>query len=332
MPRRTPPTHRPPPDAERAATARDPLPTTLGSAGIAAALGAEERARAVFSARTAKTAYLSVLKKVITSISAGELDHASARLTLRETLAAMGYEPETGFPDDPAGEIPPAARGGIRDLSSRRRLDLILRTQRDLMVGRGWQARGMEPDRMAAFPAWELVRARLRREPRRWLGAEGTPPRLGGVVDERARWAIAGGRIYPGGRMIAFKGDPVWGELGSTSNFDDALDVDHPPFAFNSGMGWREIPLSECRRLGVTGPAGETVAQWQRGELRLISDPPARLSKRGIDPELARHAVAAIPDAVETPEGIALRRSDRLARAVARSLREYQARQEARHD
>lgn len=91
--------------------------------------------------------------------------------------------------------------------------------------------------------------------------------------------------------MIALKGDPVWGELGSYGNFQDALGVDHPPFAFNSGMGWREIELAECETLGVMGPNGETPAEFHAsqpvtmgGKLPL---PSPQLSMADVDPDLA---------------------------------------------
>ena len=59
------------------------------------------------------------------------------------------------------------------------------------------------------------------------------------------------------GRMIALKDAEVWSAIGDSALFPDALDVDHPPFAFESGMGWREILGSEARELGLTTrPAG----------------------------------------------------------------------------
>ncbi len=53
------------------------------------------------------------------------------------------------------------------------------------------------------------------------------------------------------GRVIARKNSPIWAELGSSKNFDDALDVDYPPFAFNSGMWVRDIDRDEALALGL---------------------------------------------------------------------------------
>lgn len=231
-------------DALRAANERGALPTRLDTAGLRE-LAAQVRARSVFTARGANVEFVSALKELVEQMAAGEIGVPETRATLAETLRALGYTPEGGFPDTPAGEVPPAVRGTLQDLSSFRRLDLIARTQRDLSRGAGQQARGQQRERLEAFPAWELVRYIPAAEPRRW----------------RARWQRAGGTLYQG-RMIAPKGDPVWGELGASGNFPDALDVDHPPFAFTSGMGWDEINASEARELGVRSSTGESIDEW----------------------------------------------------------------------
>jgi hypothetical protein len=279
-------------DARRVAEIRDILPTTLGSAEIRETLAVELRARGVFSARTANAVYLSKLKQVIDAVANGEMNVATARVTLMETLRAIGYTPEGGFPDDAPGSVPDAIAGTLQDLGSKRRLDLIIQTQMALMAGRGWQLRGMEAARMAAAPAWELVR-------------------IGGVEEARdwpSRWAIAGGKPrlpgFPPGAdrfigkrtgFIALKGDPVWGELGSSENFKDALDTDHPPWAFNSQMGWQEVGAKECAALGITGPDGETIREWLAMEHPVLGTPPPQISTQGMDPAMVRRITVSIP-------------------------------------
>jgi hypothetical protein len=51
--------------------------------------------------------------------------------------------------------------------------------------------------------------------------------------------------------MIAEKSSSVWGQLGSRDIFADAIGTDYPPFAFNSGMGWRQVSRAVCEQLGV---------------------------------------------------------------------------------
>jgi hypothetical protein len=210
------------------------------------ALSAGVRARGVFTARGTSVVFATKLKEIIGLVTAGEMDEATARWLLGETLKTLGYTPEGGFPDAPVGAVPPAVKGTLQDLSSKRRLDFIIRTQVDLMRGAGEQMRGMEPQALSQFPCWELVRVYNVRVPRDW----------------KERWTQVGGAFYEG-RMIAPKGDLLWGELGTS--FEDSLDVDYPPFAFNSGMGWRPVTRAEATRLGVTSTDGRSWKDFLEG-------------------------------------------------------------------
>lgn len=306
-------------DALTAAQQRGSLPTTLGTADLRD-LGEHVLARSVFTARGANAVFVDTLKRVVEELAGGNMDEATARLTLLETLRATGYTPEGGFPDAPAGSVPPALKGTLQDLSSARRLNLIVETQRQLMQGAGWQMRGSTPERLKQFPAWELIRVGSRRAPRNWGGEFLGIPKRG--IDPRPRWIIAGGRMTQG-RMIALKGDPIWGELGSYDNFSDALGTDHPPFAFNSGMGWREIDRGECARLGIRGPNGETPEEFHGGQERprTLAGPLPQISVRTMDPEIRRRfedRAGAV-----TVEGMAAPRSraDELRQRMAERLR-----------
>ena len=315
-------------DAAKVAEIRDLLPTTLGSSEIRDLIAADVRVRSVFVSRAANVVFLSKVKEVIDAVAAGTMDKVSARAILGETLRAIGYTPEDGFPDDESGEVPEAIAGTLQDLSSQRRLNLIVNTQVDLMNGRGQQLRGMETERFQQFPAWELIRVKQRTAPRNWGDTqEGTPPRHHGQPDIRSRWTIAGGD-FVSERLIALKGSPVWGELGASENFDDALDVDHPPFAFNSGMGWAEVSAAECAAIGVVGPNGESIEDWLAMDHPIIGSPPPVISVRDADPGLVTATTASIPavqveETITTPDNedelrrrIAARRAARAARAA----------------
>lgn len=285
-------------DAFQAAQRRGILPTDLSSAELRD-LAAGVRARSVFTARGTNAVFAGKLKSVIEELASGKIGEADARLALRETLKALNYTPEGGFPDAP-GQVPSAVRGSLQDLTSFRRLNLIVRTQIDLMRGAGQQMRGTAPDRLAAFPCWELVRIMPVRVPRDW---EKRWQEVGGsfVINgkfyapfEETPWEMDDPRTRASLkiRMIAPKGDLIWGELGSA--FDDSLDVDYPPFAFNSGMGWKEIAAAEARQLGITSMDG---VPWEeflqgverprvlQGELPL---PTPRLSMQELPAELAK--------------------------------------------
>jgi hypothetical protein len=320
-------------NAAEIAAIRALLPTTLGSAELRDALAADIRARAVFSARVSDATVLDAIRRVTVAVAAGDMDDATARWLILESVRATGYTPEEGFPDAPPGEVPEAVRGSLRDLTSLRRLNLIVRTQADLCRGRGQQIRGMGRERLAAFPAWELVRVQSSRMPRAWGGQHsGTPPLRGGTPDLRPRWIIAGGRSIPGGRLIALKADPLWGELGSSGNFDDALDVDYPPFAFHSGMGRREVSAATCRDLKITGPDGQTPEQWLAEDHPLLVGgqaglPAPQASVRNLDPALAR-TLAKMPGMAAAGESDLTTQAGR--DEVLRTLDERRAAREAR--
>lgn len=319
-------------DALLSAQRRGLLPTSLDTAGLRE-LGADLLARSVFSARVANADFLSKLKQVVDAIAGGNMDESTARVTLLEALRATGYTPEGGFPDAPPGEVPPALRGTLQDLSSHRRLHLIVTTQRDLMRGAGQQLRGHERERLAEFPAWELIRELSAHAPRNWGGRYMAAPSHR-FHDPRPRWTIAGGKLT-GGRMIALKGDPIWGELGSAENFGDALSTDHPPFAFNSGMGWREVSRAECEKLGITGPGGQSIDAFLSGPQRprVISGPlpVPQASVATMDPAIRSALASSLPgstvtDGTLTLDALEARRAERLRQAIAARKAELKAR------
>jgi len=298
---------------------RGVLPTSLDTAGIRAEIAAELRVKSFFMAKCSHAHYLDWSKKIIDKMAAGEIGEGQARTAMYEMLKIYGYTPEGGFPDQPPGTMEPVMRGSLQDLSSYRRVNLIVRTQFDLFHGRAQQLSGSSPERLAGAPAWELVRIEERTVPRDWP----------------SRWKIAGGSLVDG-RMIALKGDPIWGELGSSGNFQDALDVDHPPFAFESGMGWKEIDLEETQAKGITGPEGESIEEFLASQPQTLLGPQAlptpRISMKDVDPDLVA-AVEKATGATADPENpttlVAPSKASRYAALRKRILEEEDARQAA---
>lgn len=233
------------------------LPTAM-DARQTANLAATLQRRVFWSARTTLAEYLKGLQKLVERHTRGEgynNDPGQLRLEARALLDTFGYTPEQGFPGDAALGIPSAMPGTLRDLRSEIRLNLILNTQAALARGLGQKLRGLS--RISSAPAWELVREQTRTAPRDW----------------EERWIVAGTevrwvKVYSteDGRMIARKDSPIWEALGSRANFDDALNVDHAPFALNSGMGLSEMLRSDLtglrlvndrRKVAVTAPRDE---------------------------------------------------------------------------
>ncbi len=252
------------------------MPTAMSSAKIRE-ISAEVRRGAFFSARTTHARYLQDVREVVGKILSGQLSRAEGKEILQTKLLEYGYDPERGFLGDASLGIPRAKLNSIRDLGSSARLDLILDTQLTLHRSLGQKAQGMRPVALYLFPCWELVRMRPRRVPRgsALSKSPGWPE----------RWEGCGGKFYGGGRMIAPKADPVWAALGDSARFDDALDVDVPPFAFNSGFSWLAVGREECAALGIAIPEAQTPPR------AAAFRSPARADVKRIDPDLLRAAL-----------------------------------------
>ncbi len=207
------------------------LPTSLDTNGIRE-LAADVRQKSLFSARTTHEGYLQEVQSKIDGLLQGDFNEATARAELQDMLDSIGYTPD------------PMDQGGLKDLSSDKRVKLVLETNLRQAANFGLLEQGNDPVSRWQFPAFELVRIYDREEPR------GEMP---GTQGWDERWVRAGGTLIDG-RLIALKSDPIWSNLGNSDLFEDGIDGDTPPYAFNSGMGWSEVPREEALELGLIGP------------------------------------------------------------------------------
>jgi hypothetical protein len=244
-------------DALASLVRRQVMPTSLNSSQIRG-IEASIKRQSFFSAQTTLTDYLDGLKADITSIvnplqvrradrvtpdnpeglvTTG-FDPAAARLRAKEVLAKLGYAPG----EDIAGTL--------QDLSSDRRINLVIKTNVELAQGAGHMIQQNDPAVLEAFPAIELVRFEDRDKPRDWEGRwriaarAANDPQAARVLDE---W----------GRMAALKDSGVWASLGDSGLFDDALDNPFPPFAFGSGMWTQDVAWDDAELLGLVTPGTE---------------------------------------------------------------------------
>lgn len=184
----------------------------LGTAGwdnVAANL----RDRAFFSAKVEDARILHAARQMCAEVAEGRRSPNEFRRDMRALLAKMGH---------------PQGNGGLTDLYSQRRLDVLRETNVQQARGYAQHLEGTTEGALIAFPAQELVRIEDREHPRNW----------------EARWQAAGGRFSGGGRMIALKGDPVWTKISR-------FGTPWPPFDFNSGMGVEDIDRDEAVSLGL---------------------------------------------------------------------------------
>lgn len=175
------------------------------------------RDRAFFSARVAEVRFLDAMRSQIAESLSGNLSQSEFRKAVREMLTHGGYD---------AGEN----RGTIKDLMTKARLDLIFDTNRKMAQGYVQHLQATTDGALAAFPAYELLRAEPRKMPRNWP----------------AIWQQKGGTLYQG-RMIAPKTDPIWTRISR-------FGLPYPPFDYNSGMDIFSVSRSECLALGVPLP------------------------------------------------------------------------------
>jgi len=252
--------------------AKESVPAELRTAEWERA-GQWVKERAFFSAAVTETEILDEFRQWAQKVVEGSTDESTARVQLQLFLDRVGYKPEAG------------QEGTIKDLRSLRRLTVMLRTNRQLAQGYAEKVRGFGPGAIRLYPAWELVR----------LGPVPQVPR-----DWRARWLKVGGTLTPDGRMIALKQDLIWAELGSREAFEDALNVDYPPFAWQSGMGWMPVKFQEVKALGM-------LEGWRPPETKPLASPNESLEvKPRIQSGVLRHALA------EKLQGLAEWRGDTL--------------------
>lgn len=273
---------------ERLTAGKTPRETAMSSREIRAKWDAKLREESVFSARTTHKAYVDAIKKRLVEVIGGTLRPEEAERRLRETLRDIGYSPERGFGD---GKVPPARAGDMRDLSSSRRIQLIIDTNVKRARSMGQVAASENPTVLLAIPAWRLTRTGARKKPRgNW----------------RERWAAAGAACGWNGAlkntMAALKSSPIWEKLGDgEGGFTDAIGSPFPPFAFGSGMAWVGVGRREWQRLcaqeGVPDGLEEVAREAESlAESRGSSSAagPAQVVQR--PQEIARRA-----DARETP-------------------------------
>lgn len=205
---------------------KDLLPTDFGSDEIKARYAREILQRSILSARMSAAHYLAKIREVTTALAAGRINAADARAQLLAVLEQMGHSPQDA--------------GGLRNPASIRRLNLILDTQTQMASSVATLSEQTDAT-LYQWPAWELTRMETRAVPR---------------ADWMQRWTAAGNSVGWDGALkrsfIALKSSPIWQALGDgVGGFKDTLGNPYPPFAYSSGMNWREVDRDTCEKLGL---------------------------------------------------------------------------------
>jgi hypothetical protein len=230
-------------DALRHTATKRLLPLAFSTAEIEEYLPAQIRRLSFYSARTADLMYLAHTQSLIQSIVApavainadgslrrtgpGEsINKVLARSRMKQHLRAINYQPA---PDD---------AGGLKDLSSDRRINLILNTQTAMARGYARDRAANQPAILQAFPADRLYRAFTRRAERNWQERWNTAR---AQLADRTSATLADSRSGP---FIAPKPDPIWTAISRFGN-------PYAPFDYGSGMRKRSVPASLAATHGI---------------------------------------------------------------------------------
>ena len=157
-----------------------------------------------------------IMEPIITEHATGRADQATTRLSIKAALTANG-------------KLPYFEVDGIRQELDSEWLDMVIKTNTEIVCGYHNFVQGMDPETLDAYPARELIKARNGEEPYDW----------------KVRWVESGGQLH-NDRMIALKNDPVWLKISD-------LGHPHPPFAFGSGMDMIDVSRVEAVELQLIG-------------------------------------------------------------------------------
>ena len=163
---------------------RKNLATGLNSREISEEMSAKIRAQSFFSARVERGHVLDKLREVSDAFTRGEIGQAEARTQLQQFLVSLGYDPQ---------------QGGLSNLASTGRMNLILEQNARMAYAVGRWQEGMDPDIKERFPCW------------RYVGTTSAAPR-----DSHARYV---GHVYS-------KDDPIWHTIFPPSDFNCKCSVD----------------------------------------------------------------------------------------------------------
>lgn len=229
------------PEAVKIWLAKGIMPTGLDTAGLRE-LDKSLLNQSVFSAQTLNQYLLQLYKDRVAGIlnppKTGTTQFNQGYITqdVKDFLATVGYRPL------------PGEEGTLKDLSSDARIELVVKTNKDMAQGQGYWMESQDKVALDGWPAWELFRAQSRKVPRDWID----------------RFQLAGSRsgdpigtgwiITPDERLFALKNHIIWMLLGSPKLFQDGLGRPWPPFAFNSGMWIRQTPRKIVESIGLLKP------------------------------------------------------------------------------
>lgn len=184
---------------------------------------ADIRERSFFMAGISNAEILDLFKREQERLIGNKISPQEYRRALREGLDKLGYR------------APMGKDGTIKDLASFQRQNLVMETNRRLAAGyANYQTQLEQRD---LYPAKQMVRLTLRREPRDW----------------NARWKEAAKQLpqdgtYNVSKKAALVDSPIWSAISR-------FGVPYPIYDYNSGMGDKMLSREEAAAIGIQAPA-----------------------------------------------------------------------------
>jgi hypothetical protein len=228
---------------------RSPIGSKLNSSEWAA-VPVELRERAFFSSEVENVRFLQRSRDTITDFLSG----ARETLPNGETVLKAGSrsdfvaQMQTFAIAEGMGPLDPNDAGGLKDITSQKRLELIFDTQTRQAQGYGYHKQGLDADVLDSFPAQRFIRT-------------------ADVEEPRGDHAIHEGSVF-------LKTDPFWTAI------NEDFGVPWAPFGWGCQHDVEDVDREEAEQLGLIEP-GERI---EPPEMNLNDG--LKGSTRGIDSDL----------------------------------------------
>ncbi len=208
------------------------------------------RERAFFSSQVENVRFLQRGRdRIMDFLEAARERLADGQTVLRTGSRAAFVEQMREFAvAEGMGPIDGVTPGGLRDITSERRLGLIFNVQVQQANDYGYWRQGMDPDVLDEFPAQRFVRVRA-------------------VKEERASHQQYEGQVY-------LKTDPVWVRI------NEDFGVPWGPWGWGCGHEVDDVDRAEAEEFGLIAP-GEKVEPEERWFNENL-----KASTAGLEPDL----------------------------------------------
>lgn len=241
---------------------RENLPAALTSEEWSS-VPSEIRERAFFMSRVTDAEILQRFRDGAEDILEQRKGQVTVEKEIHMWLQDRGYEP------------PPGKDGGLEDLSSLDRINVVLRT--NVSMARGHASWARKQTAIRAMPCQRLLRISKREEPRDWDAI---------WSEAKAELDLIPG-IHPT-EKVALLNHPIWRKI---SRFDNP----YPPFDFGSGMGVEGVSRSESKEMGFQlDPNNDPMQQPQYRSMNEALEVTPQVSdadiKKTLEDRLGRYA------------------------------------------